>query len=505
MQQRSTIASVPAPIGGWNARDPFELMPETDAVELQNLFPDSVDLKLRSGFREHADGMGSGIVKTLFELVGQTGTRKLIACTNSKIYDATTFNSNASDITGTTTPTDDQWQYVIYKGTAILVNGSDQPQQISSAASVSDAAYTGVTDDADFIDVTVYRDRLYFVEKDTSSFWYTNSANNLTGATTEFDLGRIFKNGGYLLWIANWTRESGSGADDLLVCCSNMGEIVIYTGANPGDSSWSLVSRFEIPIPLGIRSKFNVGGDLVVITEQGVIPLSTVLNAGAVASYAAYTDKIQRAFSSVAKYAGSNAGWEGLVYPRGRFIIINVPVNAGATYEQYVMNSLTGAWCKFTGQTAYTWARYDSGLYFGGIDGKVYQADYGTDDAGQAIQARMRQAYSYLGQRGRQKRILMGAPLINASDTITFSYDVDMDFERTSFGAPVTITGSSGTAWDSATWDVSSWGNANVKNDEWYNLCGLGSAVSVKLSANITGVDFTLNANRIIFEAGGYL
>ena len=57
--QRTTnnVASLPAPVGGWNARDSLANMAPPDAVTLDNLFPGVSSVSLRGGYSKHATGM----------------------------------------------------------------------------------------------------------------------------------------------------------------------------------------------------------------------------------------------------------------------------------------------------------------------------------------------------------------------------------------------------------------------------------------------------------------
>ena len=49
-QNTAKTASVPAPIGGWNARDSLANMSPTDAVQLVNWFPTPTDVTMRKGY-----------------------------------------------------------------------------------------------------------------------------------------------------------------------------------------------------------------------------------------------------------------------------------------------------------------------------------------------------------------------------------------------------------------------------------------------------------------------
>ena len=55
--QSATTITVPAPIGGWNARDSLGSMAVEDAVTLTNWWPGTNSVILRNGYTKHATGM----------------------------------------------------------------------------------------------------------------------------------------------------------------------------------------------------------------------------------------------------------------------------------------------------------------------------------------------------------------------------------------------------------------------------------------------------------------
>ena len=48
-RQVSESFSLPAPVGGWNARDSAANMSELDATILVNWFPETTDIRVRKG------------------------------------------------------------------------------------------------------------------------------------------------------------------------------------------------------------------------------------------------------------------------------------------------------------------------------------------------------------------------------------------------------------------------------------------------------------------------
>ena len=65
----NNVASLPAPVGGWNARDSLANMAPTDAVTLDNLFPGVSSVGLRGGYQNHVTGI-TGQVETLMTYNG---------------------------------------------------------------------------------------------------------------------------------------------------------------------------------------------------------------------------------------------------------------------------------------------------------------------------------------------------------------------------------------------------------------------------------------------------
>ena len=123
----ASVASVPSPIGGWNARDSIANMDPVDAVQLTNLFPNVNNVVLRGGFSNHVTGI-SGQVQTLANY--STGTaNKLFAWAGTAIYDVTT-----AGVVGPaeTTPvlTNAKWDSVVVV-TPVMAIGDEIPVILS--------------------------------------------------------------------------------------------------------------------------------------------------------------------------------------------------------------------------------------------------------------------------------------------------------------------------------------------------------------------------------------
>lgn len=111
--------SIPAPVGGWNARDALAAMPPTDAVKLVNWIPRGSYVQSRGGYGVHATGLG-GPVQTMAAYFGTS--ELLLAAANGSIWDVTTTpfavgSGYASN----------RWQVANHSTRLVWVNGEDDP------------------------------------------------------------------------------------------------------------------------------------------------------------------------------------------------------------------------------------------------------------------------------------------------------------------------------------------------------------------------------------------
>ena len=494
--------TIPPPVGGLNARDAISDMPESDALILDNFFPQPDYVEIRRGYSSHATGLGSA-VESVMEWAGPS-SRKFFGAAGANIYEVTSSGAvGAADVSSLSNA---RWQHVM-QATAggkflICVNGADSMRSYDGS-SWDTPTITGVSS-ADLINVFLFKERLFFIEDGTLSAWYLDT-KAISGAATELPLGSVFKKGGYLLAAGSLTRDGGAGPDDIAAFITTTGEVAIYQGTDPTSlTTWGIVGLFEIPPPIGKRCLQKAGGDLSVITEGGVISLNAMLVLDRAAQQkAAITSKINRLFTNASRNYRGNFGWDVKSYPRSNMFVVNIPVTENGVQHQYVMNALTGAWCRFTGLNGNCFSLYNEDLYFGGNSGTVWKADTGyTDNAG-GITADMKTAFSYLGSRGAVKLAKMVRTHYTSNGSPGIQMDLNVDFGD----ADPTSTPTAGTtvtsAWDSAVWDVDLWGSGDTQHRDWLGATGLGTAFAVRLRVVTNGANFTANSFDIISERGG--
>jgi hypothetical protein len=513
-RQTSHEFSLPAPTGGWNARDSIADMDEKDAVTLENFFAETTDVRVRSGMADHVTGIGAQ-VESLMAYSTPAGTKTLFCAASNEFYDVTTAGAvGAAVVTGLA---NNRWQHVNYTnagGTSYLCcfNGADDPRYWDGSTwtaitGVSSPAITGVTP-TNIIGAAIHNRRMWLVEKDSLTAWYL-PIDSVGGTARAFSLAGMCKRGGFIMAIGTWTLDSGIGIDDLLVIITSEGQVVVFKGTDPSSASaWSLIGIWDIGAPLGRRCMTKYKGDNIIACVDGVMPLSTALIGSRADPQAALTYKINRAFAIAALSHKDKFGWEIFHYPLENHLMLNVPVNEGSSQEQYAMNTITGSWGRYKGLAANCWAVCNNEAYYG-TDGEVVKfgglvyADNSTN-----INTDLQQAYSYFGHRGRIKQFIAMRPNILLGGSISLKMDVTTDFGIETPQNSLSLTPAQSAVWDGASskWDDTSllWGGGVQLSNPWQTVNGVGIAGSPRmLTASQTEV--RLQSSDYVFEFGGVI
>lgn len=508
--------SIPAPVGGWDAVSALADMPEDRAVALENWFPSTTDVRVRRGHQIHGTGMGSTVVDTLMVYNGLTvATSAMFAITNSTIYDVSA--SGAASATTETGLANNRWQYVNYttSGGKYLwaCNGTDAPRHYNGSV-WAQPVITGITA-AEIVNVNGHKNRLWFVMKDSTKAAYL-ATGAIAGAATTFELGGLFTQGGYLVAMATWTRDGGSGTDDLAVFISSRGQAAVYAGTDPASAStWELIGVYDVGPPIGYRCFTKVGADLMLLNLDGVLPLSKGLALDRAAqSQVTITLNINSAMNEAARSYKGNFGWELTPYAKGTMAILNVPIQEGNSQQQYVMNTITGAWCKFTGMNFNCWAVYKDNLYGGGNAGVVYQADTSGIDVSTPIDAIGQGAYNYYGLRGILKQWKLLQPLLTTDSDVVPAIGLSTDFrDNASLGTP-SLAAITAALYDDAVYDEDVYAVESRTVANWTSIGGVGQCASIHFRArtgdsespSLTGdIVMRLNGFNVTYEAGGFL
>jgi hypothetical protein len=333
--------------------------------------------------------------------------------------------------------------------------------------------------------------------------WYL-PVQSIGGAASQLDFGSIFPMGGSITACYTWTIDAGSGSDDHFVIITSQGEVAVYEGTDPSSStSWRLVGVFRLGKPIGRRCGAKFGGDLVINTTEGVFPLGRSLLSASINKSVALTDKIQNSVSAAAANYGSNDGWDIVLYPDANMLILNIPAGNGMNY-QYAQNTITGSWTRFTGWNAYDWLNASSGLYYGG-DTAVVKAWVGTLDNGISIEADVLPAFSFFGQRARNKFFTMVRPNFITNGNPSIDYGLNVDFAPQETQGELSVLPATGMVWGDMVWGDMTWGGALVLRNSPATVGAVANSAAVRLRVLNNGADVRLTNVDYLYQVGGFL
>ena len=500
---RGRMATFPAPVGGLNLKDSIADMDPLDALILDNYTPESNHLQLRRGSEAWATGI-TGNVDTVAEWSGPAGRKLKAINAAGSIFDVSSAGAvGAAEVTGLNNGRFQAAMMATSGGHFLVIcNGADDVRNYDGTAWTA-PAITGVAS-SELIQVVTHKNRLWFVQAGTTKAWYL-AVNSIAGAATELDLGPQFRLGGKLQIIVSLSRDAGDGADDFLAFVSSRGEAAVYQGTDPSTAAtWALVGRYRMGVPIGNRPSINVGGDAILISQDGIVSMTQMIDLDRSAAYkASVTNRIDDAFSDAFLLYGSNFGWQAIAYPKQHYALINIPVGAAESW-QYVMNTQTGAWCRFKGQNARCWSLYGDDLFFG-LAGGVHKADTGSSDNGANIVGDIKTSFQYFGAPGVNKHFKLIRPMVVSNGNPGIAIRLVMDFAdempdiNDIFGQTVVST----SLWDVALWDVGTWGASEDVYRHWLSTFGLGTAAAVRVRTQTNNVAIRFNSFDAIYEKSG--
>lgn len=454
-QRSSEVRSVviPPPVNGWSTKQPISNMDPTYSPEMENWFPKGGTVDLRKGCRQHSKGL-SGNAGTIAEYVDGASARYLIAfLSDSRVFNCTS-SGTATAIDNTGTRLVDYEVYTCNFQGRIFIKGYTGATDVyywPGSGQITLAGFTGPSgDDKALWRITSYKKRLYFVERGDAAVWYAG-VDAITGALTEFPLQSILTLGGQIWYIGSFSL-TGDSSQELFCIISEQGEVILYQGDYPDAATWSKVGHYFIPAPMGRRCFIPWGSDIVVITKQGVLSLREAI-AAPNSEFTFLSDEINDKVLELFDTAATNPEFiNGIIYPAGPYLLINLPGLSGNNIVQLIMNLRTRAWTKFTNQEAYHWCLFNNALYFGTTNGKVFKADYNTSDTStfdedpasegnaKTRTTVLRHSFNYFGDTKNTKQMVDARPIIYASNGLTIKSGVDVDYTDTDSTSTFTDT-----------------------------------------------------------------
>jgi hypothetical protein len=488
--QALQTVTLPAPTRGLVMNENFSYMQPGGAIVCDNWVPTMRGVKLRGGCIRWCTLPETTPVISAFEYAFGN-VQRMYAGNAAKLYDVTSTTptlvksgqtsgnyvaSQLSNLSG-------NHMLVANEGGDYLLHTTDgitfvtfNASQITTNPSYTPAPSCSVGHNLTY--VWKYRNRFYFIEGGTMNAWYLPT-NAFQGQLNLIPLGGAASRGGKLIAGFSWSIDAGDGIDDKCVFMTDLGELLIFTGSDPSDASnWRQEGRYKVPAPMGMNAHMPIGGDVLIATVEGIIPISASitkdsaqldLSAITVAIKPMWRDEVaaKRSWSWTMKnweeYGGIFVTWPG--------------GNPGNRYCAAV-NAASGAWCRFVGYDATCFIRLRGDMFFGTQDGYIMQADRTGYDDGRPYTAVLVGGWEMFQSPSqtvtwRQARASFAAsngepfqPQLSA----TTDYVVNIPNPPPAGPDPGLADVWDQGLWDHAKWDQPSVGQPVVRNTGWVSI-----------------------------------
>lgn len=515
-QSASTqVATLMAPTAGLNLRDPFLTLKPQDALVLNNFIARPQGCETRAGYRNHVTGLG-GSVATLMSYMGLSPLdNKLFAAVGDKIFDVTDSAESPTPIVADSNSADGVWSYIMFSGPTqnylCCTSPSGGYWTYDSLNGWVDrtANLTGFSGNPGAI--AAWKNRLFITANETNKVYFL-PVNSIQGAASEFDFGPLMKHGGSVVAITNWTLNAGIDIDDYFVVFGSMGDVLVYQGTDPADIATFAIKGiwYAGRPPKGNRFYHEYGGELFVLTELGLLPLSKMVNGLVADSYNVMSSRIQPALSAQFTTLINTPFWEVGLADSNDLLVIKVPKST-TVYSQWVMNIATGAWSTFTGLPINTWITYNGVMYIGDDDGNVHTALVGDKDGvaidgtgGEGIRCIAQGGFNTFGLSANLKLFDMARPIFISSFPPAVAVQMNIDYLQNNIYANLSFVDSDEAFWDTAHWNDAEWVSGTDTYAAWAGLQGMGYYGSLRLAVQGKAGTSYISAN-VMYRPGGVM
>lgn len=479
---------VPAPIRGWVLNENRALAQPGGARILDNWVPTTTGARVRGGSRKHATVHATEACECMFSYISGS-SRKLFAATASVIVDITTVADPLVPPSPTISGRTGGYYSTEQFGTAggdylYAVNGIDPPLLFDGVTftpitAVSTPAITGVPT-TEMSHVWSFANRLFFVRKGTMEAYYL-PVDSIGGAASTFSLAGIFKLGGALLFGAKWSLDAGDGLDDKCVFVSTEGEVAVYEGTNPGSASeWRKAGVYQITRPLGQNATVSAGGDLLIATEVGIVPLSEAVRRDVAALELGAVSRNISPYWQVQAQKITTLPWEIIKSQKTNIMIVSQPNAVDPVGSCLVANLQTGAWSRFVGWRTRCLGMLDGEGFFGSEDGCVYSMEQGGSDDGNIYSCTYLGHFDDFGAAGVQKTVMQMRPIFQTGNPIQPLLSMVPDYNEALPSPPSSVADFTISLWDAGLWDVALWdgGAPDILNFRWVSVGVTGFALA---------------------------
>jgi hypothetical protein len=256
----------------------------------------------------------------------------------------------------------------------------------------------------------------------------------------------------------------------------------------------------------------QAGGDLLIATEDGIIPLSEAIRKDAAAlSLSAVSRNIEPEWR---REVQSRLGlpFEIIKWPLNAMMIVSLPPTTPQVADEcLVCNLQTGAWCKFTGWQTRCMAMFGDRGFFGTNAGTIHEMEIGGSDDGVPYSLTYVGAFDHMDTPGLTKTVTMARATFRSSGPIVPRISCSTNYAIRLPAAPASPADYVQATWDAALWDEATWDAASPTatfQTSWTGIGVTGYAIApqVQLTFGITPIpQCELVTFDLVHEDGGFV
>lgn len=534
-QQNAQSVNVVSATKGINAVQSLARMGEEDCVYCFNILPEDYGMEVRDGYVEWANGWTGGIARTVITFEGNVNAEDRLWVANDQGIWEVTAQGTTAPVQVATWPSSTgdagicSFINFTNDGNArfvLLCDGENGYYTWEQATNTWTKILEGNgpgningTDPNDFNFITVWKERIWFVQKESANAWYMEFSGTNTGKVFSFNFGAQFRFGGPLRSLHNWTLDGGDGIDDYLVALSGAGDAIVYRGTDPSSSdSFSLVGSWYLgELPAGNRIATEFSGELYILSVYGLQSMSKILNGSGIGDPSTYiTNRIAPYIRSVLDATINEFGWHVHIHPKQSLLWINSPPNPGLPQRAFTLYTGSESWGLVENLPKSDTANWKGDVFWtdigknkiyiqrGGVDAVYLDPD--ADGPPQAIDWQVLGSYSTLGSPGQFKRVHYIRPMFVGTGTPSFTVKALYDYDVSDISKIPSFVGLTTENWDStaALWGVAQWQGGLEAYEKPRGATGWGRSVAINIRGR-SAEPTTLIAYDVVFDNGGIM
>ena len=497
-------------------------MSPDDTYLCDNLIPSAKGLEVRKGWKFWVpDSLDfSTEVRTLMTFNAQDpANSKVFAGVNvgnGLIYDVTTQNSAPvlalTPSTAADVPGEWYWTNFVTPGLNVIlmvsagagyyiydfVNGW---REITAGTGSNKITFPDSTTTKDLAFIWIWKRRVWFLKKNSNTAYYL-PIDSITGSAQLFEFGAQMPRGGALSFGTNWTYDSGDGIDDALVIVSRQGDVLIYEGTDPANAATFAQKGtwYAGRVPYGRRGYSQYGGDIVMMTEYGMVRLSDLISGklhtteigGTIAT------KINPLLADAISDYIEQRYWFVIPYPTEELLIIGSPYlnTISQSLTSFAMNAHTAGWCTFSNMDMLCATVFNGKLIMGTRKGEIIQALTGFRDGdsadgvifGDEVTGRCQGAFLDYGLPNNNKRMLRVKVYGSSQDYPSFLIIFKDEYNLQEFLNVSAPAAKIRALWDVGVWDLTEWQSGDVSSfRRWIGVAAYGKKLSMQFVVRGSG------------------